>query len=304
MGKRKSTEEIAAAPAGDADTTATPTSEPAGESKIASASELPGTDAPLLEASDELFPPSAGSVQPEPNRAEPPKPEWSRRPGASPDIEPARSALVPYVAAAATVGIRLPLLAATVALAAAFGALVGVLGASSLMRSAPAEVVAQQPTDSSAAAIAKLRSEVAALKTSIETARRSTTAQFAKTSDRLDKIDRGQAEPNAKLAKLAEAIERLEHRPEVTGAGKDTTGSIVQPQPIAAAVPAPALASVPGWSVRGVYGNIALLQGRLGLIEVETGDVVPGIGRIESIRRQDNRWVVATSKGVIVSAQR
>ena len=62
--------------------------------------------------------------------------------------------------------------------------------------------------------------------------------------------------------------------------------------------------SVPGWSVRGVYGGVALLQGRIGLIEAEAGDVIPGIGRIDSIRRQDGRWVVSTSRGVIVSAQR
>jgi len=37
------------------------------------------------------------------------------------------------------------------------------------------------------------------------------------------------------------------------------------------------------------------------VIEVEAGDVVPGVGRIESIRRQDGRWMVVTSNGIIPS---
>jgi len=52
---------------------------------------------------------------------------------------------------------------------------------------------------------------------------------------------------------------------------------------------------------RNVFDGIALVQGRFGLIEVEPGDVVPGIGRIDTIRRQDGRWVVVTSKGLIVA---
>jgi hypothetical protein len=37
------------------------------------------------------------------------------------------------------------------------------------------------------------------------------------------------------------------------------------------------------------------------MVEVETGDVLPSLGRIEAIRRQDGRWVVITSKGMITS---
>jgi hypothetical protein len=54
--------------------------------------------------------------------------------------------------------------------------------------------------------------------------------------------------------------------------------------------------------VRDVYRGVALIQSpRFGLIEVEPGDVIPGIGRVESIRKQDGHWVVATSRGIIAS---
>jgi hypothetical protein len=60
---------------------------------------------------------------------------------------------------------------------------------------------------------------------------------------------------------------------------------------------------VPGWVVRSVYDGTALIQGRIGMIEVEVGDPLPGGGRVEAIRRQDGRWVVVTSKGLILAAQ-
>jgi len=69
-----------------------------------------------------------------------------------------------------------------------------------------------------------------------------------------------------------------------------------------APVPAPSSGIVSGWAVRDVYRGVALLQSRMGgMVEVEHGDVLPGLGRIEAIRRQDGRWVVITSKGMITS---
>ncbi|MFD2183966.1 coiled-coil domain-containing protein [Rhodoplanes azumiensis] len=73
-----------------------------------------------------------------------------------------------------------------------------------------------------------------------------------------------------------------------------TTASLGDPRP-----PAPPVVS--GWVVRDVRRGIALIEGRYGLVEVETGDTLPGLGRIESIRKQDGRWLVVTSRGVIVA---
>jgi len=36
------------------------------------------------------------------------------------------------------------------------------------------------------------------------------------------------------------------------------------------------------------------------MMEVEAGETVPGLGRIEAIRRQDGRWVVVTARGLVV----
>ena len=52
--------------------------------------------------------------------------------------------------------------------------------------------------------------------------------------------------------------------------------------------------------LRRVYDGAALIEGRDGIIEVEPGIVAPGLGRIEGIKRQDGRWVVVTSRGLVV----
>ena len=55
--------------------------------------------------------------------------------------------------------------------------------------------------------------------------------------------------------------------------------------------------------LRSVSDGVALVEGRHGIIEIEPGDSLPGIGRIHEIKRQDGHWVVVTPKGLIVSAR-
>jgi hypothetical protein len=87
-------------------------------------------------------------------------------------------------------------------------------------------------------------------------------------------------------------------------AANEATASIA---PSAAAAPADQpklevarLPTVEGWMLRGVANGVALIEGRRGIFEVYAGDMVPGAGRVDAIRRQDGRWVVVTSKGLIV----
>ncbi len=128
---------------------------------------------------------------------------------------------------------------------------------------------------------------------------RGTNAQLTKIGERVDRIERGQAEPVARLSKAVDALERIV-RAATTRINRDVT------QPPAAAAAAAAskpAAVVEGWVVRDVHRGTALLEGRMGLIEVDQGDVVPGLGRVEAIRKQDGRWIVTTSKGPIMPAR-
>jgi len=58
-------------------------------------------------------------------------------------------------------------------------------------------------------------------------------------------------------------------------------------------------ATIAGWTVRDVTNGTAVLEGPGGVRRATRGDTVPGVGRIESIVRWGNRWLVATSSGLI-----
>jgi hypothetical protein len=83
---------------------------------------------------------------------------------------------------------------------------------------------------------------------------------------------------------------------------KDVTGSVAPPAPATASkVEVGRLPTVEGWVLRDVGRGSALIENRRGLYEVYAGDPIPGLGRVDAIRKQDGRWVVVTSKGLIVS---
>lgn len=270
--------------------------------------DLPAIEAPkIVSPSIALTGPEAPSLEP-PNFDPPqfdmpdieatgPRPE-EFEPARSLDADDAAASHVPQQVASASSN-RFPLLAASLAVAAALGAMVGGLVATSVVRSAPPAVVASKSGLEDVQAlkeqVVQVRVDLAALKASIDAGHRNANAAFTRIGERVDRIDRTQSEPVAKLTKALEAFERR----------SDATGSITPPQPVAGAgQPARQPGSVEGWVLRDVQRGTAVIEGRMGLIEVDQGDVVPGLGRIEAIRKQDGRWVVVTSKGLILPPAR
>jgi hypothetical protein len=210
--------------------------------------------------------------------------------------EPAEESAAPYVS-------RFTVLAASLALAAALGAMVGALVAYGLARPGAIPAVAAGRTaleeiQTLKENVVQARVELAALKVSIDSANRNSGTQLTRISERIDRVERSQAEPAAKLTKAIDTLERLARG---EAASKDVTGSVVA---AASALNQPAKpAAVEGWVVRDVYRGTALIEGRMGAIEVDQGDVVPGLGRVDAIRKQDGRWVVVTPKGLIMPAR-
>ena len=198
---------------------------------------------------------------------------------------------------------RLSAYAAIFVLAAIAGVVGGSLataGLSRMMAAAP-----PKPDDSQTAAmqqsIGKIGSDLAALKSSLERASKTDAAQFSKINDRIEKIEKAQAEPAAKLAKISETLEKLRVAAAAApAAAKETTASIPA-TPVASKPEIKRLPTIPGWRIRDVANGSALLEGRGGLYEVYAGDPLPGVGRVDAIRRQDGRWVVVTSRGLIVA---
>lgn len=158
--------------------------------------------------------------------------------------------------------------------------------------------------------VARLESEVAALKGDADRAGKATAAARAKFADRLEKLEKAQAEPNAKIAKLNEAVEKLRTAPPpapaptpvAAASAKEVTGSINNAPPKPAAKPeVNRMPMVEGWRLLDVAAGGATIEGRQGVFDVFPGDPVPGLGRIDAVRKQDGRWTVVTSRGLIVA---
>jgi hypothetical protein len=205
-------------------------------------------------------------------------------------------------------GLHLPRyapLAAAVVFAVVLGALAGAATTAGLMRDSlpPPSIAAADATRDLQKTVAQLSSELATLKSGIASAQRSTTSQFGKLADRLDRTEKAQAEPAAKLAKIQESVERLDKRQQQAMASADVTGSVT-PKP-GALTPKdqahPPIAE--GWRLRDYYAGRAVLESRNGtLYEVGPGANVPGLGKIESIKRENGKVVVLAKGGIVTAA--
>lgn len=200
--------------------------------------------------------------------------------------------------------LRFAMLTASVASAAALGSFVGSLSASGVAHLWPAGAPSSNVAAANTLPTAKAElAELSALKANLDGAARNANSNFAKLADRLDHVERAQSEPAAKLAHIAEVIDRLEKKSvmaSVAPAMPETTGAIANSQP-----PAPIEAKLPDkilpdWIVQDVRGGHALVESAHGgIFDVATGSVLPGLGRVETIKRQDGQWVVVTARGII-----
>ncbi|MFK4719386.1 hypothetical protein ABIE89_000486 [Bradyrhizobium niftali] len=75
------------------------------------------------------------------------------------------------------------------------------------------------------------------------------------------------------------------------------TGSIAPTSTPPAPTPETRPTTIAGWAVLDVRGGTAVLEGPDGVRMAIRGDTVPGIGRIDSIVRWGNHWIVATDTG-------
>lgn len=247
--------------------------------------------------------------------AEPVKPEAQAAGEGTPEIKVERieeprhrrldddKAPILYVPATRQRFSRAAVIAIAIAVSAAAGSAVGAAAAFALAKpQASADDARTIEVNALRSVIKQLSSDVASLKASIESNTKSANAQMAKIAERVDRAEKAQAEPAQRVAKLSELMERLDKRtaaaaaqPQLQAKAPDITGSIAPKQQDRPAV-------ISGWVLRGVFRGGAMVESdRMGLFEVVPGANLPGLGRVETIRRQDGRWVVVTPKGFIVS---
>ena len=175
---------------------------------------------------------------------------------------------------------------------------------------------------SSEAAVEGLRGTIDRVVSTMESNQRQLVTKLEDLGGRLDHVE--QNGPVAgpvltKLEQLNERLDRIEHSAAVALtltqasalASSTTSAAKSTKEPVQASAPTPVAKSseelqapvgtkkIPAWIVHEVKNGKATLQGPKGVISVSAGDLVPGIGRVQSITRQGNRWIVATKKGVI-----
>jgi hypothetical protein len=205
---------------------------------------------------------------------------------------------------------RFVMLAASVAFAAGFGSFVGSVSGSGLARliypppppPAPTSgientIAAMREIKLELAQVAALKSslDIAGLKSSLDSAARNANNQFAKIADRLDRLDQ----------RSAAAAETTASLPAATLAASPPA-EIVALAAVAPPAEPPKLNDriLQDWIVHDVRNGHALVESRYrGLFAVSAGSVLPGIGHVDEIKRQDGHWVVLTARGTITSAR-
>jgi hypothetical protein len=172
---------------------------------------------------------------------------------------------------------RHAILAASVAVAAGVGVIVGALAVGGPREPRP-DTASLQRQAAMQQSIDGLTRQVASFKASLESGTKSARSEIAKISERLNRA------------------------PETTGSIPASTTPVPTPPPrppVRTAAAEPRV--LPDWSIRDVRGGFVYVQGHGDIYEVAPGAPLPGLGVVSDIKRRDGRWVVITPKGLIIS---
>jgi hypothetical protein len=184
---------------------------------------------------------------------------------------------------------RYALLAASVAIAAAFGAVVGAAATGGFSKAPAVDIAATEENKATQQSVAHLAKEITNLKASLEAANKMAHSQIAKLSDRL----------SHETSDITGSITP----PRTVPSAPQATAPLPAPRPpqAAAAETPPRLSIVPDWSIRETRDGYIYVQGHGDVYQVVPGAPLPGLGPVEQIKRQDGRWLVVTPKGIIIS---
>jgi len=128
-------------------------------------------------------------------------------------------------------------------------------------------------------------------------------AATAEVRQQLDALTRDLADMRSNVEQFAAKQEETSHKIAAPPAPEENKQKLssAEPQNPPALTPYPETkpTTIAGWALLEVVDGTAVVQGPNGVWRVTRGDTVPGVGRVDSIVRWGNRWIVATSSGLI-----
>jgi hypothetical protein len=266
-----------------------------GSDKSTAKAELPQVDSPPLspgeaEHTEEVEQAAAAETE---TTLKPPQTAIALIPApvvTAPDAEPGATARIIWSPRRK----RAVLLAASVAFAAALGAVVGAVSSGGFATPAPRnDVAGSEESKAMQKSIAHLSKEVASLKSSLEAASKAAHSQVAKMGDKIGE----------RLASSAQDITGSISAPQ-TVAPLPTPRPILKQEPRIAAVETQSPtrpAVVQDWTIRAARGGFVFVEGHGEIYQVVPGAPLPGLGPVQTIAQRDGRWVVVTPRGIIVS---
>ena len=172
--------------------------------------------------------------------------------------------------------------------AAALGAVTGALWNGGSSAPAKPDVATIEQNKAMQQSIAKLNKEITTLKVSLEQASKTAHTQIAKISERLEQQS---AEITGSIA-----------TPQTIPAAQAPVPLPRPAQRFAAVEPPPArIPVVPDWTIHDFRNGYVFVEGHGEIYQVQIGAPLPGLGPVQSVKRQDGRWMVLTPRGMIVS---
>jgi hypothetical protein len=188
--------------------------------------------------------------------------------------------------------------AATLLVAAGLGAVAGVLSMHVLPSKAPTQLVALDDRQAMQKSIVLLAKEVSALKSNIDKAEKSMQSQVGKIGARVDAAKREATRDDTIVTGSIATPATTASKTIAAATAATITAPLPQPRPAIAQV-------VKGWSAYVAPDGAVLVEQQGGdLFQVSTGAPLPGLGRVEAIRRDGAHVEVVTAKGIIVSPPR
>jgi len=233
-----------------------------------------------------------------------------------PEIEPKIESKIestPEPAAAASLFVLRPrhkryaLLAATVTLAAALGAIVGALASGGSQAPPKPDTAAIAESKAMQQSLARLGKEVTTLKANLEAANRTAHSQMAKISEKLEHASAeitGSISTPQTAAPLQVPLQAPLQASLQAPLPAMAAAPLPTPRPRIASVEAPPPSRTPvvaNWTIHAQRGGYVYVENHGEIYQVVLGAPLPGLGPVESVKRQDGRWVVTTPRGLIVS---